>query len=305
MKDFGSLAKIGLVCFSLLLWVGVAQATDISGAISSTLLITEDSELVGNVTCTVSGAPCIKFGASDIKLKLNGFIMAGQANANFGCNAGGPTLGESGIDTNDQNNVKIEGPGLIRRFRDHGINVRAGSTGVTVKRVTLSTNCHNGIQVSASDSEIAENSAVRNSSIATLPCGGIEVAGSNNRIRRNEVSGNGLFFPPPFFFNDFGIGVFGHDNLIEDNSITGNSPHGMRFFPGATGNTVRRNVALGNNPIQVSIDHTVGIVDFSDANAAGANTFEDNLCERSLGGAASACPNLPNFAGHKNPRESD
>ncbi len=305
MKDFGPLAKIAFVCFCLLLWVGVAHATDISGTISSTLVITEDSQLVGNVTCMVTGAPCIQFGASRIELKLNGFIMTGQANANFGCNALGPTLGESGIDTNDKENVKIEGPGLVRRFRDHGINLREDSTKVTVRRVTLSTNCHNGIQVSASDSEIAENSAVRNSSIATHPCGGIEVEGSNNRIRRNEVSGNGLFFPPPFFFNDFGIGVFGKNNLIEDNSITGNSPHGMRFFPGATGNTVRRNIALGNNPIQVSIDHRVGIVDFSDANAAGENTFEDNLCERSIGGATSACPNLPNFAGHKNPRESD
>jgi len=296
MKDLKHVAKIAFVCFSLLLWVGVAHATDISGAISSTLVITADSKLVGNVTCTVSGAPCIQFGAPDIELELNGFIMTGQANANFGCNALGPTLGESGIDTNGQSNLSVEGPGLVRRFRDHGINVSEDSTNVTVRGVTLSTNCHNGIQVSGSNSEIAENSAVRNSSIATLPCGGIEVKGSSNHIQRNEVSGNGLFFPAPSFFNDFGIGVFGNNNLIEENSITGNTPHGMRLFPGATGNTVRRNMALGNNPIQVSIDHSFGVVDFSDANAAGANTFEDNLCERSLGGAASACPNFPNLS---------
>lgn len=52
-----------------------ASAADIRGTISSTLIITEDSQLVGDVTCTVTGAPCIAFGASGISLKLNGFSL--------------------------------------------------------------------------------------------------------------------------------------------------------------------------------------------------------------------------------------
>ncbi len=44
-----------------------AQATDISGIIATTLTIFEDSELVGDVTCTVADAPCIAFGAPGIK----------------------------------------------------------------------------------------------------------------------------------------------------------------------------------------------------------------------------------------------
>src|SRR5439155_24542036 len=36
-----------------------ARARDIGGTISATLTITEDSQLVDDVTCTVTGAPCI------------------------------------------------------------------------------------------------------------------------------------------------------------------------------------------------------------------------------------------------------
>ncbi len=290
-----TLKKLGnILVVSLLLGIGVAQATDISGAISGTLTIFEDSRLVGNVTCTVVAAPCIQFGASDIELKLNGFIMTGQANPFISCNPGGPVLGEEGIDTNGQSNVEIEGPGLVRQFRDHGILINAGS-GAQVDGITVSTNCHNGIEVEeASHSKVSGNIAVRNSSITTLPCGGIEVAGDNNLIQGNRISGNGLRFPCPIC-TDFGIGVFGNGNLIEGNTVTGNTRAGITVFAGATGNTVNDNVVMGNPPIQVSVlfHGPNPTVDIEDVNAAGVNTYADNLCERSFDGAASACPNLP------------
>ena len=50
--------------------VSSVRATEISGTIATTLVIYDDSELVGDVTCTVVGAPCIAFGASGITLKL-------------------------------------------------------------------------------------------------------------------------------------------------------------------------------------------------------------------------------------------
>jgi hypothetical protein len=40
------------------------------------LTITENSQLVGDVTCTVTGAPCITFGAPGIALKLNGLYAS-------------------------------------------------------------------------------------------------------------------------------------------------------------------------------------------------------------------------------------
>ncbi len=78
--------------FVLFVCVGRVQGTQISGTISTTLTITEDSELVGDVTCVVVDAPCIKLGASGIKLRLDGFTE--QIDALFCC--GGPRHAERG-----------------------------------------------------------------------------------------------------------------------------------------------------------------------------------------------------------------
>src|SRR5215468_11325886 len=67
-----------------------ACAADISGAITTTLTIMDDSRLVDDVTCTVTGAPCIAFGASGLTLDLNGFSMTGLADVQTTC-ASGPT----------------------------------------------------------------------------------------------------------------------------------------------------------------------------------------------------------------------
>ena len=92
-----------------------ADAIQISGTISSTLTITDDSELVGDVTCTVAGGPCIAFGASGIKLCLNGFTITGTSAP---CTPA--TSSDDGIDVKGLSDVAILGPGArasIRRFR--------------------------------------------------------------------------------------------------------------------------------------------------------------------------------------------
>ena len=53
-------------CGSLLM-VGIASAEDISGTISSTLTISENSELVRDVASIVANAPGLSFGADHIK----------------------------------------------------------------------------------------------------------------------------------------------------------------------------------------------------------------------------------------------
>ena len=63
--------------FAFFAFVRPAQGSQISGSISSTLIITDDSELVGDVTYTVENRPCIVIGASHVKLRLNGFSIAG------------------------------------------------------------------------------------------------------------------------------------------------------------------------------------------------------------------------------------
>src|SRR5579864_7096922 len=129
---------------ALLVCVGSARAADIGGTISSTLTITEDSQLVDDVTCTVSSVPCLDIGASNITLELNGFSITGQGDPQTGC-AGSADPGiEHGIRILNQTGVTIRGPGIVQRFRDQGIVINA-STGTRVIGVTTSTNCNSGI----------------------------------------------------------------------------------------------------------------------------------------------------------------
>jgi hypothetical protein len=115
---------------SFALWICVvAAARDVRGTISSTLTITEDSQLVGDVTCALSGAPCIQINASSVTLKLNGFTITGEADPETAC--GGGQITESGaisaIMVAGQTDVTIEGPGVIRRSRGFGIVIGTNS----------------------------------------------------------------------------------------------------------------------------------------------------------------------------------
>lgn len=145
---------------------------DISGLITTTRTIRDSSRLVGDVTCTVTGAPCILFGSSHIDLRLNGFTMTGQADANTAC-SGGQTAGEMGISTGGQSDVEVRGPGVVQRFRADGILLMGTLLG-KVEAVTATTNCMSGIRVGATSSRISigSNVCVRNGN-ATSSCGGI------------------------------------------------------------------------------------------------------------------------------------
>jgi hypothetical protein len=166
---------LGAFLGALFVCVSSVHATDIGGTISMTLTITEDSQLVDDVNCTVTGAPCIAIVASNVTLELNGFTMTGQGDARTACNGGPstfPTPLEDGIDVQGQTGIAIHGPGLIQRFRGPGIFLHM-SKGATVTGVTVSTNCFSGILVGGgSDHEISGNISVRNGN-ATFPCGGI------------------------------------------------------------------------------------------------------------------------------------
>jgi len=176
---------IEMICLKISLWsgaflgalvmgIGNAHAADIGGTISTTLTITEDSQLVDDVTCTVTGSPCIAIAGPNVTLELNGFTMTGQADAQTACAGGAPTLSENGVDVESQTGggISIHGPGLIQRFRGPGIFLH-NSTRVTVTGVIVSTNCFSGILVAGgSDHQISGNVSVRNGN-PVAPCGGI------------------------------------------------------------------------------------------------------------------------------------
>jgi hypothetical protein len=164
--------------FFVLLWsalgfsAGSARAMDISGTISSTLTITDNSKLVGDVTCTVIGAPCITFAVSGLTLDLNGYNMVGLGDAATGC-SGSQTANEAGIFVNMLENIVIRGPGVVTQFRNAGIWL-VGANGGTVSGVTTSTNCLSGILIGGNSSNnlIENNISIRNGNLSN-PCGGI------------------------------------------------------------------------------------------------------------------------------------
>jgi hypothetical protein len=163
-----------LLAFSaLLLCAGRTRAIEVSGTISNTVTIYEDSKLTGDVTCTVVGAPCIAFGTSNITLRLNGFTMTGRASPPNNCTSfPTPFVPEDGITTAGQSNVAILGPGLVRNFARMGILLPKSSQ-VRVERVTAADNCFSGILVSGTtDSDIARNVSVRNLAFDGTACGG-------------------------------------------------------------------------------------------------------------------------------------
>jgi hypothetical protein len=59
---------------------------------------------------------------------------------------------------------------------------------------------------------------------------------------------------------------------------------------GAQGNLIRRNLIVGNPPVQVSVENpSTSGVDIKNEAPAGANTFQDNICLTSVNGP---CPAL-------------
>jgi hypothetical protein len=163
---------VGVAAACTLLGAASAGAEDIRGTIVRTMMLSEDTRLVGDVTCQVSGAPCIAFGAPNITLNLNGFSLTGPNDAAAGCK--GTSVGtETGISTNGQANVGIRGPGVIQRFQGDGI-LFMGTVKGWVQGVTASTNCMSGIRINPASALISveSNVSVRNGTAAAA-CGGI------------------------------------------------------------------------------------------------------------------------------------
>jgi len=150
-------------------------AHQVSGTRTTTYVIVEDTDLVGDVTCDVGSSPCFSFGASGVELRLNGFKITGKADPVTGC-GGTASPNEFGITTNGQHSVSVRGPGVVQRFRNHGVLVIGGSRGARIEGITASTNCTAGIRVMATafDTLVESNTVVRNGATTPgSPCGGI------------------------------------------------------------------------------------------------------------------------------------
>jgi Right handed beta helix region len=174
MTRLKTLAKLASFLVTLLVCGDSIRAEDISGTITTTRTITDNSKLVGDVTCAVTGAACIAFGAGGLTLDLNGFTMTGRADPATACFGGAVAGmgGEFGIFVNGVDNITIRGSGVVQQFRAQGIQLN-GSSGSTIRDVTSSTNCASGFQVNTGSNNLLENNvSIRNGNV-TAACGGI------------------------------------------------------------------------------------------------------------------------------------
>lgn len=100
---------------------------------------------------------------------------------------------------------------------------------------------------------------------------------SRSRLRANRTSGNGYSAQN----DNFGIGVEGtgsNDNIVEDNTMVGNT-NGLFLTATVQGNVIRRNVIIGNPPVQMELDHTANNgFDIKNLAPPGLNSFTGNVC---------------------------
>jgi parallel beta-helix repeat protein len=115
---------------------------------------------------------------------------------------------------------------------------------------------------------------------------------SRNRLRRNRLSGNGYSAQG----HNFGIGIQGtgtNDNVVEENTVTGNT-NGLYMTKAVQGNIIRRNLIVGNPPVQMDLDHTSAKgVDILNLAPDGKNTFRGNKCLTSV---SAPCPAIKSEA---------
>src|SRR5260221_12958148 len=228
------IAIAALVVLALFVCAERAQATDISGTITSTLTISDDSQLVGDVNCNVplttadanGVASCIAFGASHITLRLNGHTLSGPVTPPTNCSLPSDSTFGVGIYVNGQTDVKIEGPGVIQHFERWGI-LLLSSTEVTVRKVTANRNCWSGMQtIGTSDSNFEGDIWINNAAGSNgAACGGICLVNSNKiRMRKSTFYGNGSVDYAKGNV-DFGVGFAGSSsaNRVEGNGIGGRS----------------------------------------------------------------------------------
>jgi hypothetical protein len=173
MKRWMSAAALGVLAAVCLAQPAYA-ADRVSGVLTATFVIVDNTDLIGDVRCDVANnTPCFSFGVPGVELRLNGFTITGKGDAVTGCAGATTTPLEIGVTTNGMSRVGVRGPGLVQRFRADAIFV-VGSTDARVDDLMVATNCLSGIRVAgtAFGTVIQNNTAVRNGS-PTASCGGI------------------------------------------------------------------------------------------------------------------------------------
>ena len=184
----------------------------------------------------------IRIEASGVRLKLAGHTIDGM-----GCSF------SDGISASGVDGLRIQGPGTITGYF---VGIFLDSVNDSrVEKVTLSSNCDDGVLASGSRDRFSQNVASFTSSGS-----GFQVGGTDNRYMNNTADHN----------QGAGIGIqpSSRDNLVQGNEVTDNGRDGILVNSSATANTIRANTARGNGRFDLA-DFNAGC----DANDWVANRF--------------------------------
>lgn len=252
-----ALVVAGLVTFA----VPAMTSDDLCGA-----TIVDDLELDHDLSCTANG---LVAGADGINIDLNGYSISGSGTG-------------IGIDVTGRNDVTISG-GAIRNFtagvrvlnsadldikgvaflaNNDGIDLQAGSVGVTIKENTFRDTRVRGIMLRSDtrDNVIKENTFTDNRT-------GVLVNGAvDSIVKDNVITGSTLA--------GIRVGVTATGNMIKENWVASNlagieflvSPAGV----GAAGNALLKNTLTMN---------TCGLKGPTAGNILKDNSFEGNVAD--------------------------
>lgn len=220
------------------------SAVPLSASVSCGEVITQSVSLTSNLDCKTDG---LIIGADGITIDLNGHTISGP----------GVATSKVGIMLSDQDNVNINGPGIIENFQAGVLNT--GGQDDKINAVTFTQNQIGSFNTGSANTGIQDNLFFGNNiGVASHSSTGSKVI--TNLFKSNDLAGI-------TFVNSAG-------NEVSFNTIQG-SVSGL-FFDGQS----RDNVVNSNN----ILDN--GGVDVNNANGlplnVNNNQFNDNNCNSSV-----------------------
>ena len=229
-----------------------------AAAVTCGATIVQDLTLDQDLTCTAGG---LIVGADGIKINMQGHTITGA-----GVGAGISVVGRTdvtifggtiqsfftGVLINNSSAVVVKNTVLANHV--DGVDVQAGSSGITIKANEFVGNTTRGIMLRSgtTDLEIKDNSFTGNR-VGILLFGPTNATVKDNAISASVLAGIRVNFPAT-------------GNLLLANTISSN-PAGIEFLAGTAGGAIGNEITA--NTIALN---TCGL-----KGPYGANTFKDNL----------------------------
>jgi nitrous oxidase accessory protein NosD len=238
-----------------------AVADDLCGT-----TVTREVKLERDLTCAGDG---LIVGGDGLRVDLNGHTVTGSG-LGVGINTSGRTsvtiVGgrirnfAAGVLTNASTGIVIEQNTLADNV--DGIDLQAGSTGVTIRHNQFDGNRSRGVMIRSASAHhnISINSFIRNR-VGILVFGGVDNVITNNDVSESVLAG-------------IRINFIATGNVVEKNTVTSN-PAGIDFIPGGVTGGPIGNAAIKNTLTA----NTCGLKGAVAGNTIEKNKFNENVAD--------------------------